>query len=180
MFGVAASVLLLSILGVMVPWWGALQNYRSTIETSAEQVASYRALIASESAVRKAKQEFAAARSDAGLFIEAGNADLAAAQLQTKVKEIVAASGGTLVSTQNLPSSSQDDPGKVIVRVRMKGDVDALAKVLYEVEAHRPLMLVDDLDIRSRKTVTGRRGQRRTVFSLDADFNLAAFHWGAK
>lgn len=99
---------------------------------------------------------------------------LAAAALQERVKSVVTTSGGTLTSTQVLPTETDQGFKRIIVNVRMAGSMDALQRVLHTLESDLPYLLADDITIFAR----GARKRRRTagaVDMLDVRFNLYGY-----
>jgi general secretion pathway protein M len=73
------------------------------------------------------------------------------AELQQRVKAVVEAAGGTLRSTQALPPADEGNTIKVTVSVNLTGDTETLQKILHELEAQTPLLLVDNLDVTARE-----------------------------
>lgn len=57
----------------------------------------------------------------------------------------------------------------------MKGDVVALSKVLHELEGQLPVLMVQDISIRSRRTVKGRRQNRVEGYELDVSFGVVGY-----
>ena len=178
------SVLLLIVLLVLLlvtvigPWWARMSEYDDQAASMAERIGRYQRLIDSKADLRAELAGFRQQQVKRGYFLNAGSRELAAAELQKRVKELVAPAGGTLVSTQTITQSNAADDGKVVVRVRMKGGVDSLSAVLHAIESDKPLMFVENLTVRSRKTVRGRRGARKTVYNLDVNFDLASYLLG--
>lgn len=180
---ILSVIILLLLLSVVVitliaPWWQKMSFYDDQANDMAERIGRYQRLIDSKDELHAELAKFRQQQMKRGYFLKAGNRELAAAQLQKTVKELVTPAGGTLVSTQTIAQNNKDDQGKVVVRVRMKGDVDALTSVLHAIESGHPLMFVENLTVRSRKTVRGRRGARKTVYNLDVNFDLASYLLG--
>lgn len=178
----ALAVVLLVILGlaVILPWWNQMALYDEEALDTAERMGRYQNLIASKQDLAKELQQLRANQNKQGVFITAPSAELAAAQLQRHAKDAVSKAGGTLVSTQNLAQDPDDMPEKIQVRVRMKGDAGALADVLHNIESAHPLMFVENLSVKSRRTVKGRRKNRVTTYDLDVSFDLAGYLIGDK
>lgn len=178
----ALAVVLLVILGlaVILPWWNQMALYDEEALDTAERMGRYQNLIASKQDLAKELQQLRANQNKQGVFITAPSTELAAAQLQRHAKDAVSKAGGTLVSTQNLAQDPDDMPEKIQVRVRMKGDAGALADVLHNIESAHPLMFVENLSVKSRRTVKGRRKNRVTTYDLDVSFDLAGYLIGDK
>ena len=95
---------------------------------------------------------------------------LTSADLQKFIKSTIAQAGGQLTSTQVLPSRGDDDDFKrVIVKVRMSGDMEALRSVLYEIESSTPLRIVNQIDIRP---VRGKRNRKTRKIEPSSKLNI--------
>ncbi len=176
----AIALLVLLGLAVILPWWNQMALYEEEALDAAERMGRYQSLIASKQNLAKELQQLRADQNKQGVFITAPSTELAAAQLQKQAKDAVSQAGGTLVSTQNLAPDPEDMSEKIRVRVRMKGDAGALADVLHSIESAHPLMFVENLKVKSRRTVKGRRKNRVTTYSLDVNFDLAGYLLGGK
>ena len=176
------AVVLLVLLGlaVILPWWNQMALYDEQALDTAERMGRYQNLIASKQDLVKELKRLQASQNEQGLFVTAPSTELAAAQLQKRAKDAVSTAGGTLVSTQNLQPDPDDMPEKIRVRVRMKGDAGALAEVLHGIESAHPLMFVENLTVKSRRKVKGRRKNRVTTYDLDVSFDLAGYLLGGK
>jgi hypothetical protein len=89
-----------------------------------------------------------AAASDANVFLEGANYALAANSLQQHIVQMVEQSGGKIASVSiETPAATEQTSRRVIVQVRSELDNDALQNVLYGLEAGRPLVLIDSLNV---------------------------------
>jgi len=177
---VAIALLVLVALVLVLPWWNQMSFYEDAAMAAAERMGRYQNLISGKQEMLRELQQLRAGQNKQGVFVTAPSPELAAAQLQKQAKEAVNQAGGTLVSTRNLAPDQEDMPEKIRVRVRMKGDAGALAEVLHSIESAHPLMFVENLSVKSRRTVKGRRKDRVTTYSLDVSFDLAGFLLGAR
>lgn len=84
-------------------------------------------------------------------YLSQATPSVAGAELQQRVKAVVEAAGGTLRSTQALPPADEGNTVKVTVSVNLTGDTETLQKILHEMEAQTPLLLVDNLDVTARE-----------------------------
>lgn len=173
---VVLVVLLLA--SVLVPWWSKMERYGEVADQAAERIGRYERLIASRPAIKERLQKLRQQLQTKGYFIKASSPELGAAELQKRVKKIVSAAGGTLVSTQNVDTGSASGLRKIEIKVRMKGDVGMLAKVLHALEGELPVVMVENLSLRSRRTVKGRRQNRVEGYALDITFNLVGHMLG--
>ncbi len=174
----AVLLLLLALValvrGLVLPIWTSYLSNRDAIAQSEDNIDRYSRL----------STQIGALQSVLGKLEEADNLDryvlvqesepLAAAALQARMKSVVTNSGGTLTSTQVLPTESEQGFKRVTINVRMAVSTDALQRVLYELEINLPYLLTDDIVILSR----GARKRRRTtqgVDLLDVRFNLYGY-----
>jgi general secretion pathway protein M len=82
-------------------------------------------------------------------LIDATNAPLAAARLQSAVKAIVEGEGGQVRSVQELPAARAGGFQRVAIRLDIGVATDGLQKALYRIESAQPYMFVDNLAIRA-------------------------------
>lgn len=83
------------------------------------------------------------------LLLPASSDAVAAATLQTTIKRIVAQGGTSLTSTEILPPQDQDHFRRVGIHVSFATNQRLLTAALRSIETARPLLFVDNLDIRS-------------------------------
>ena len=84
-------------------------------------------------------------------YLPQATPSVAGAELQQRVKAVVEAAGGTLRSTQALPPTEEGSIIKVTVSANLVGDTETLQKILYELEAQTPVLLVDNVDVTARE-----------------------------
>ncbi|WP_456376814.1 type II secretion system protein GspM [Thiolapillus sp.] len=168
------SVMLLLAL-IFLPWWSRMQTYDAAASQSADRIERYQRLLDSRPLLEKRLKALRQDLRKRNYFISAANPELAAAELQNRVKKIVTGAGGKLISTQKLDADKDGDTREIEIKVRMKGDVEALAKVLHELEGQLPIIMVQDISIRSRRTVKGRRQNRVEGYELDVSFGLVGY-----
>jgi hypothetical protein len=97
------------------------------------------------------------ARADIDRLTLSGTSDaLAAAGLQATLAELVSASGSKIASTEIVPAQPSHEFRRIGVRISLSGDLTVLTKVLSGIDAARPPLFVDHLELQSNAaTVTG-------------------------
>lgn len=167
--------LLLVIRVVLVPIWSAYFGNREAIAQYQDDITRYSRLSLQvaelQSAVSKLQQSDDLVR----FVLPQESEPLAAAALQARVKSVVTSSGGTLTSTQVLPTEPVEGFKRIIINVRMAGSTEVLQRVLFELENGLPYLIADEIVILSR---TGARRRRRAaipVDQLDVRFNLNGY-----
>ena len=164
---------------VLLPWWQKMEFYADQIETLASQITKFESMQARKPGLEKQLQTIRQHLNRNNYFLTADTPALAAADLQQRVKLAVETNGGQLVSTQNMTNPKDEKLVEVIIRVRMNGGGDVLAKVLHNLESGKPLLLVDNLTVRSNKRYKGRGRDRVVEFHQDTNFDLIGFLRGA-
>lgn len=176
---ILAVLLLLLAVGATVrlmvlPIWTTFADNRDAIAQTEDNIARYSRLSTRVEALRSIVDELEQADNLDRYVFSQESEPLAAAALQDRIKSVVTNSGGTLTSTQVLPTVAEQGFKRVIVNVRMAVSVDALQRVLYGLENNLPYLLTDDVVILSRGA--GKRRRKATaVDALDVRFNLYGF-----
>lgn len=174
LIGGGITLLLLVLALFFLPWWMKMSFYSEISDTAVDRISRYQRALASRPLFEKQQQELQRKLKEHNYFIAAENPELAAADIQSKVKTIVAQSGGSLMSTQYLGKDKKHE-NMIQVKVRMKGKVQALYSVLFALESSLPVLKVDQLSVRSRVTAQGRGDNRVTSYSLDITFVVNGF-----
>ena len=80
-------------------------------------------------------------------FLTENTAALAAADLQNHIKRLIEDTGGALISAQVMPQGEQEQVifPRVGIRVRMRGGMDTVQRLLYRVAADGPVLLLDNI-----------------------------------
>jgi general secretion pathway protein M len=86
----------------------------------------------------------------APFLLTGSNPALAAAGLQRRLQEIAAKHGVRVVSVRAQPPVPDGPLQRISVQARLSGDTAGLRDILYELEANRPYVFVDDLTITAR------------------------------
>jgi hypothetical protein len=160
---------------VVEPVAAKFEGYDRSISQSRELLARYMGVAAAKAQLETKLEELRRAQSAAGRFLEGGSVQLVAAQLQNTVKTLIEANGATLQSIQVLPATDQDDFPKVIIRVNMNADTEALQKIFYALEAADPYLFLDNIDTRSRRVRARRRQHVPTEGKLQVRFDVYGF-----
>ena len=161
LLGTVLAVVLV-VAGVVVPWFDRNQRYEEEIDKLTDQLGRYQRMLASLPGLQTTLEQIKADPALGSLYFEGETANLAAAALQNRLKQIVEGAGGALVSSQLLPTHDQSGNSTVNVSLRLSCSTEELQEILYKIESARPLLFIDTLSVRSqqrRRSVTGRRGQ---------------------
>ena len=145
------TALLLLVLLIAAAWLGPVGAYVDLVGARADEVAEramllqrYRALAALPPAAISD-----AGSADTAMLPPAPEAQ-AVALLQETVKSAAGASKVRIDSLQVLRSETFSGALKIGVRVRAVGDSAGIARLLFAIEAARPVLLPDNLQIQAR------------------------------
>lgn len=93
---------------------------------------------------------------------------VAAATLQSTVKDLVEGAGARLISSEVLPSEKRETLQRVGIHVSFNGSLSLLTGVLQGIQLAHPVILVDNVDIHSADgTDQAPGGQKQLAIALD-------------
>ncbi len=163
--------------GVVDPLITRYRTYDATIAERAELVNRYRRLAAARPALAKRLAELGTLERASTGFLKGGNEALIGAELQNRLKGVVESSGGKLTSVQVLPGKDENGFRRITIRARLTATVEALRKVLHAVETAPPVLWVDNVDVRARKTRRRRRAKQVQADdrTLEVRFDLSGY-----
>lgn len=179
--GLLLLVLLMAYLVLLQPVIAKHEFYHENIASMQQRLERYNQMIASRPALEARLKQLQRKQATNAYYLEQQSAPLAATDLRRQVKAVAESSGGVLTSTQSLPVVENGLFPKVGIRVRMTGDTEILQKVLYDLEASRPLLFVDDLQVHSRQIRRRSQHDRRTIIEetqLTISFDLYGYMRG--
>jgi general secretion pathway protein M len=147
---VSIAALLLAILyvAIVVPLAGLFDANAQALEDRRAVLVRYEQ--AARDLPRLRDEGEARGQQPGGGLLLAGSSDaVAAADLQSALKELVEADGATLESAQTLPAETIGAFRRVGVRLAFSGSLDLLTSVLLGIEASNPVLSVGGLELRS-------------------------------
>ncbi len=152
-------------LTVVAPYLDYLAENRERIEDLKFQLQRLQRAAAKAPLWRQRLKALEAGHSGERHFLKGTTPTLAAAELQNRLGEIVRSTGGEITSTQTLTGKAEGPFTQVVVRVRFTASTPALRRILHAVEAEKPLLIVENLRIRSAR---GRRDPKtRRIVPVD-------------
>jgi general secretion pathway protein M len=157
-WGLAVLIPAILIVGVGWPWLNRVSSLDMGISNAEEQLTRYKRLIATLPGLQAELEQVLSNEDVKAFYYDAATPQLAGAQMQRELQDMVKQAGARLVSAQILPSDAEKQPPKVSIRAQIQGGTDALLDVLYQIEHARPFLFVDQLSVRA----TARPALRRT------------------
>ncbi|GMU43241.1 MAG: hypothetical protein IT479_10465 [Xanthomonadales bacterium] len=115
----------------------------------------------------------------ANYFLPEESFDLAAANLNSQIKQTIADKGRDpqrcqLISSQNERPTAPEPYQRVVVKVRMRCDLDDLAEILYELENATPFLFVIELNLYMQQMFQGGMPQPN-LGDMDARFDVYGY-----
>jgi general secretion pathway protein M len=165
---IAFALLVLAALGcywlVDTVWLGRYLHYTEAVEQLQDRLQRYTGLAATRPRLETEIQKIRQDNSVDNYYLMQESPTLAATDLQQQVKGIIESNGGRLASTQILPVADEGPLTKVTIRVQITvTEMEAMQKTLHALESARPLVFVDNVQVRARtvrKRVPRTRNRR--------------------
>lgn len=167
------GVLLALAAAVALPVHRLDSTLEARIDTLQDQLSRFGRFAAAREALEQARTQAEASRNRGGYYLEGNTPTLAAATLQRRVTQLVGRFGASVVSTQVLPSAEEGGFQRIGLRVHARGALDALRRVLYELETGEPYLFLGSLRVRVWTVSRGRGGPQEG--DLDIFFDLHGY-----
>lgn len=170
-------LVLLTVYGViMAPLWALSSRYDESIESLLFRLKRFQSVAAEKDRWMARLEEIRNEGEQAKNVFSQNTAALAAADLQSRIKETVTSAGGELISTQVIPERKEDQFTRIAVKVRLNGSTGVLRQVLHDIESEQPVLFVENLNLRPIR-VPPRPGQKQATGSdkLSIDFDAVGY-----
>ncbi len=158
--GLLAAVIAALAVFAVLPAIEAYDDTDAALALAAEQTTGFERVARVRSAYEARLEDLTARESASQLYLQGSTDALAAANLQDKVNGVIEQHGGTVRSIQILPARDDGEFRRVSVRVQFSASAESMFRAVYSLEAARPFVFIENLDIRNRRT--RRRANRQT------------------
>ncbi len=162
-------VVLLVLLVVFVPLVNTMNSYNESIDDLSFELRRYKREIAGKDKILDQLQVIKRRQWQENHFSNRETSALASADLQQLIKKVVVDSGGRLTSTQVIPEQQEEHFIRTAIKVRMSGDSVVLRDVLYSLETATPMLMIENLMVRS---VRGRRDRKTRKLMQSNELNV--------
>jgi general secretion pathway protein M len=171
-----AGALTILLVLLLVLWVGPIGAYFNLVGQSGDEIAQKSTLLQRYRALAEAPptQSAEPARTDPSLLIPSVPDAQAIALLQETVKSAAAAAQVQIQGMQVLRGEGEAGALRIGVRIRAAGDVTGLGRLLYAIEAARPVLYPDNLQIQAQAAAPGAPPS-----ALQFQLDIAAFKAGA-
>lgn len=179
------AIMILGVLLVMVyllildPYFSALGEAQERLEMKQTLLSRLESTAADTKQLRAKLAEVEEFQTRNNLFLPETDFNRGAAALTSTFKKMVSnqSTDGAcqVVSTQNIRSKDKERFEPVIIRARLRCELEDLLPVLHEMESGTPAVMVENVNI-SRRVVPARRGKNtQNQRPLDVRFDLRAY-----
>ena len=158
--GLLAAAIWFAMALVVVPRLEAYRRNDAAIQESLRQTTVFQRIAQSRGALEAQIDEAVARRASSSLYLPGDTDALAAAGLQELIGAVIEDHGGTVSAIQTLPVADEGALRRIAVRVQFQATTEELFRSIYAIEASRPLVFVDNVDIRDRTRRTRSRRDR--------------------
>lgn len=174
----ALAILVLVMGGLLsitaLPVWLASKSNRETITGMENRLEHIRRAATIGTSLRPQYEQLTRWRETNTHYLKSNSTELAAAELQRLVKRIAVANGTEIMSTQILTTGRNDDNSRVVLKVRMTGELESITRLFHALETSEPYLFLDNVVI---KASGGQRSRRKvsTRKNLDVDLELTGY-----
>jgi Type II secretion system (T2SS), protein M subtype b len=170
---VAALALLLlavalAVLTTFVPFTTRAAQLREQIDAERTLLGRFGAIAAQQGQVAD-YDRIGGAAVESGAYLKGETEALKAAGLQTVLSELAAANKVRLYSTRALGPRERDEVRLIGVRVQFKAEIEQLRALLHRIEANRPFLFVEALQVQPVSAFSQRDPELAGVLDVRLD-----------
>ncbi|MEW8029256.1 MAG: type II secretion system protein GspM [Candidatus Thiodiazotropha sp.] len=179
----ALTILILLLLVVLAlaiyPAWTMNTAYNARIEDTQFQIQRYQRIAKQDDRYQLEFNNLKRNQQSDLRYLQSKTDSLANAELQRRIKQVVAAGQGEIISTQTAQISHEEMLNKVAIRVRMKSNLENLKKIMHQLETQNPYLFVENISLRSRHLPRRRLPKTKEIARelrmLDMEFLVAGY-----
>lgn len=143
------AIFFTSYLVLIHPWMIELAEYQANIEKLSNEKMRLQHLIAEHDQIELQLTSLKKLEQKSGYFTLEPSPDTAAQEMIERIETLVDANGANIVITQ--PHTPTPDTNSIKLHVQLTGNEELLIKLLHKIEGSTPLLIIDNLTIRSRQ-----------------------------
>lgn len=149
---ISLLMVLVAIVSLFVvrPLWLDYRDTRDSIADARELLARYQNLAVDRLHLQSQVTDLRDRQAQQGYLLVGSTDALAAAELQDRVKMVIAKSGGAVRSIQILPAADDGKFRRIAIRLQMTTTTAGFFEVSYALETMLPLLFLDNIDVQGR------------------------------
>ena len=157
--GLLLAVILAAYQLAVAPLLTAYADSDRQIAEVEDQLARFSRIAQLRPAYEEQMKELGQRLAAGGIYLKGETDSLSGAELQARISGLIERSGGRVRSIQILPAGEDEGFRKVGARVQLTATLGALEKVLYSLEAAKPFVFIENLDIKNRRARRRKKDQ---------------------
>jgi type II secretory pathway component PulM len=159
LIGGSALLLVLVYLAVISPLWGLHDSWSQELARKRQLLAKYQSLVASKARIEQGSKAMKATLAQAeNQFLTGSNPAVASADLQEILKKLTQDHGVSMTSTKVLQPREAGPYLEVPVQVQLACTTGQLLTILYQLEHHKKLLFIPELEANAPRWVVGAKG----------------------
>ena len=173
--GILFILVLLFVMLIVNPYLGLLSASNDYVSDQAFQLQRGNKMLQRKEFYLDEIDRFQDSFDEEDIYLSSTKKALATAEIQQIIKRISSQSDAELISSQPV-SSDEAEINRVGLSVRVKADIFSLQKLLYEIEAGKPNLFVDEIQIdRGSRTIYKFKSQESNNQSLNITMKLFGY-----
>jgi general secretion pathway protein M len=180
----AAVVILLLLMATVLavaiyPVWSMNMAYNAKIGAAQFQIQRYQRIASQDDRYQQEFNNLKQNQQSDPRYLQSKTDLLANAELQRRIKQVIAAERGEIISTQTAQISQDKLLNKVAIRIRMKATLESLKQILHQLETQKPYLFVDNISLRGRHLPRRRlpttKDIAKEIRMLDLEFLVTGY-----
>jgi type II secretory pathway component PulM len=160
LLGAGVVLLALVYLAIVSPLMSLEESWSQELVRKRQLMVKYESLIAGKDRVAQANQAMKAALTRTeSQFLSGSNAAVASADLQEILKVLTRDHGVQMTSTKVLQPRDAGSYQEVPIQVQLSGNISQLLTVLYNLEHHKKLLFIPELEINAPRWMAGVKAE---------------------
>ncbi len=166
--------LLLLLFLVIVPMFALYESTSDEVASLQHRLSQYKAISNKTSGLTSKLAKLQMFNEGQEYYFSESKASLVSAELQGIIKEVLGRHDAKILSTQPVTSGNQDER-QIKISVHCRADIISLRNVIYELESHIPVLIIDKINIGRGYRATFRDQKSKGSDALDIRFDVSGF-----
>ena len=166
--------LLILLFLVVLPLFSLHESTKEEVASLQHRLLQYKAISHKTSDLSIKLDKLQVFNEDQRYYFTEGKAALVSAELQGIIKKVLAQQGAKILSTQPVSSGNQDER-QIKVSVHCRADIISLRNLIFELESHIPVLIIDKINIGRGYRATFRDQLSNSSDVLDIRFDVSGF-----
>jgi type II secretory pathway component PulM len=160
-------LLILVYLAVINPLWALHESWSRELTQKRQLLDKYQSLVASKARIEQSNKAMKEALAQAeSQFLTGSNSAVASADLQEILKKLTQDNGVLMTSAKVLPPKEAGPYLEVPVQVQLSCTTGQLLTMLYQLEHHKKLLFVPELEVNAPRWAAGAKGSATLQVNL--------------